>query len=272
MQSLISEFHETCLSRRFVFGFYVTVVCGDQSLGGRSSSGRERIQGRGSTRIASGVQLDPRDQSRPFFQSDSKAIVHFEKEKSSITSFGGDKGTDFLKVKKRYSNKSYTFGMEQESESRKALLTTLESDAIPQSGAKTIKVNGEVVLSVASKSELKKSGKADIKVGEKFEVARHTFTIEKAGKPKWGEDKLEVTLESSVDLKSYRKVVFYDAEGKEVESKRGMWSSMGMFGKKTYKTSFTFKEEPKQLVLGLDEWTDLEAVKVPLDLTVGAGL
>ncbi|MGB0143747.1 MAG: hypothetical protein ACPGJR_01445 [Akkermansiaceae bacterium] len=207
-----------------------------------------------------------------FFQSDSKAIVNFEKEKSTITSFGDDKGTDFLKVKKRFSNKSYSFGMKQESESRKALLTTLESDAIPQSGAKTIKVNGEVVLSVASKSELKKSGKADIKVGEKFEVTGHTFMIEKAGKPKWGEDKLEVTLKSSVDLKSYRKVVFFDAEGKEVESKRGMWSSMGMFGKKTYKTSFTFKEEPKQLVLGLDEWTDLEVVKVPLDLTVGAGL
>jgi hypothetical protein len=205
-------------------------------------------------------------------QSDDKAIVFFDKDKSTITGFSDDKGFDFLKVKKRFSNKPFSFGMEQESESRKALMTTLESDGVPQSGATTINVTGELVVSVASKSELKKSGKVAIKKGEQFEVAGQVFTIDQAGKPKWGEGKLEITLKSSVDLKGFRRVVFYDADGKEIESESGMWSSMGMFGKKTFKASYTFKTEPNVMLVGLDEWTDLEELKVPLKLKVGAGL
>ena len=205
-------------------------------------------------------------------QSEGKAIVNFDEEATKITSFADDKGTDFLKVKSRFSSKPYSFEMAQESKSRKVWMTTLASGGVPQSGANKITVAGELVLSLASKSELKKSGKVSLEKGGKFEVAGHTFTIDKIGKPDWGDDKLEVTLKSSVDLKSFRKVIFYDADGKELESKRGMWSSMGMFGKKTYQTSYTFKVEPKTLILGLDQWTDLEVVKVPLDLKVGAGL
>jgi hypothetical protein len=162
--------------------------------------------------------------------------------------------------------------MGQKSESGKALMTSLESDALPASGATSITVAGELVLSLASKSELKKSEKVAVKEGEKLVVAGQTFTIEKAEKPKWGEGKLEVTLKSSVDLKNFRRVVFYGPDGRELESERGMWSSMGMFGKKTYKTSYLFKVKPEELVMGLDAWTDLEVVKVPLDLKVGAGL
>ena len=205
-------------------------------------------------------------------KSDDKAIVGFDKEKSTLSRFGDDKGTDFLKVKRRFSDQPFSFGMEQESESRKALMTTLESDALPVSGATSITVAGELVLSLASKSELQKSEKVAVKKGVKFVVAGQTFTIKEAEKPKWGEDKLEITLESSVDLKSFRRVVFYGPDGKEIASERGMWSSMGMFGKKTYQTSYRFKVKPEELVMGLDAWTDLEVVKVPLDLKIGAGL
>jgi hypothetical protein len=205
-------------------------------------------------------------------KSDDKAIVGFDKEKSSLSRFGDDKGQDFLKLEKRFSDRAFSFGMEQESESRKALMTTLESDALPASGATRITLAGELVLSLASKSELKKSEKAAVKKGQKLVVAGETFTIKDAEKPEWGEGKLEITLESSVDLKSFRRVVFYGADGKELESERGMWSSMGMFGKKTYQTSYRFKVKPEELVMGLDVWTDLEVVKVPVDLKIGVGL
>lgn len=205
-------------------------------------------------------------------KSDEKAIVGFNKEKSTLSRFGDDKGKDFLKVKRRFSDRPFSFGMEQESESRKALMTTLESDALPASGATSITVVGELVLSLASKSELKKSEKAAVKKGQKVVVGGETFTIKEAEKPEWGEGKLEITLESAVDLKSFRRVVFYGADGKELESERGMWSSMGMFGKKTYQTSYRFKVKPEELVMGLEVWTDLEVVKVPIDLKIGVGL
>lgn len=204
--------------------------------------------------------------------SDEKAIVSFDQDESKIVSFGDDKGTDFLKAKNRFSSRPYSFGMADFSESKMTMMTEIESPGVPAKGAMTLAVKGELKVSVASKSSLKKSAKVALKKGEKIEVGDVTLTLGKVGKPDWGDDPLEVSLKGSVDLKNFREVIFYGEDGKEIESKRGSWSSMGMFGKKTYEVSYQLKKKTSQIVLGLEVWTDLEVVTVPLDLKVGAGL
>lgn len=205
-------------------------------------------------------------------QSDGKAIVGFDDDESKITLFSDDKGTDFLKAKSKFSRKPYSFGMIEKSESGKAMMTDLKSPGIPATGAMAINIEGELKVSVASKSKLVKSEKVPLKKDAKIVVGEHTVEIQKFGKPSWGDEKLEISFKAAVDFRQFKRVVFYDGEGKEIEAKPGMWSSTGMFGKTTFRASYKLKEKTEDLIMGFEVWTDLEEITVPLKLKVGVGL
>ena len=79
-------------------------------------------------------------------------------------------------------------------------------------------------------------------------------------------------MKSNFDLEEFRKVVFYDGDGKEIASERGSRSSMGFLGKRTHRTSYRLKRKTDDLILGLEVWTDLEVKKLPLKLKLGVGL
>jgi len=127
-------------------------------------------------------------------------------------------------------------------------------------------------VKTGSESKVTKSKKVPVKKGAKFVVGEHTFEIANFGKPKWGDDPFEIELKSKVDHKDFKEFIFLDEKGKKIESKESGWSSGGMFGKRSYKVTFKMKRKPKQLVLGLDSWTDAKDEKVPFKVELGAGL
>lgn len=204
--------------------------------------------------------------------SKDKAIVNVDKDGSKVTALADEEGTDFTKAKGRFGRGGAKFGFPNFSDDQKAMMVDVESAGIPAKGSKELNLKGELAIAVASKSEMKKSKVVELKKGAKVVVGDHTFEVEKTGKPDWGEDPLSISFKSSVSHKDFKEVVFHDAEGNVIESSRSSSGSMGMFGKRTYTVTFNLKKKVDKIILGLDEWSDLEVIKVPLDLKIGTGL
>ena len=204
--------------------------------------------------------------------SEGKSIVKLDEEASTFTAFSDDKGTDLLKTKSRFSNKAVQFSMAKIAEGGKALGVSVETEGLPAKGAMSLTLKGELAVSVASKSELKKSAELIVKEGESFELNGQEIKIKTAEKPKWGDDELDLTIVSKKSLKDYKSVIFYDAAGKKVKFKRKGSSWGGFNGNMSYSLTLGFEKKHQKLVMGAEIWTDLEAVKVPLDQKIGVGL
>ena len=204
--------------------------------------------------------------------SSDKAIVKLDEEKSKVTVFSDDQETDLIKVKGRFGRKSGVFRMTSEAKDGKAIITHVESSGVPKKGAKNLTLKGGLVVSLASKSKEVRSGLTVLKKGEKLVVGEDAFEVNSLGKPDWGDDPIQVELKSSVSYKDFKGFHFYDSEGNKVESNRSGSGSMGIFGKRTYTVSFNLKKKVDKIVLAVDEWSDLEIVKIPFDFTIGAGL
>ena len=205
-------------------------------------------------------------------KSAEKSIVLLDKDGSKVSTFGDDKGTDFTKIKSRYSSRSVSFGFPQESKDGKALMVEVSSDGVPAAGAGYLMLKGELVVSVASASKLTKTKKLPVKKGTEVTVGEKAFKMSEAGKPKWGDAPLAITLEGKVSPKQFKEIKFFDVKGKEIEADESSSGSSGMFGKMTYTVTYNLKKKVEKVIVGFDEWTDLEVIKVPLDHKIGAGL
>ena len=205
-------------------------------------------------------------------KSKGKTIIGMNEDDSNVVVFSDDKGTDFTKVKRRFSRKSVGFGFPRLSEDGMALIAEVESSGIPQKGAQSVLLKGALLVSVASKSTLSKSEVTELKKGVKLTVGEQSFEVTKSGKPQWGDDPWSIELKSNVSHKAFKAFKFFDAKGEEIKADKNGSSSMGMFGKRTYTVTFNFARKVDKIVLGLDGWTDLEVVKVPFDVTVKVGL
>ena len=204
--------------------------------------------------------------------SSDKAIVKLDEEKSKVTVFSDDQETDLIKVKGRFGRKSGVFRMTSEAKDGKAIITHVESSGVPKKGAKNLTLKGGLVVSLASKSKEVRSELTVLKKGEKLVVGEDAFEVNSLGKPDWGDDPIQVELKSSVRYKAFKGFHFYDSEGNKAASHRSGSGSMGIVGKRTYTVSFNLKKKVDKIVLAVDEWSDLEVVKIPFDFTIGAGL
>jgi len=204
--------------------------------------------------------------------SSDKAIVKLDEEKSKVTVFSDDQETDLIKVKGRFGRKSGVFRMTSEAKDGKAIITHVESSGVPKKGAKNLTLKGDLVVSLASKARELRSELTVLKKGEKLVVGEDAFEVNGLGKPDYGDSPIQVELKSSVSYKDFKGLHFYDSKGNKIESDRSGSGSMGIFGKRTYTVSFNLKKKVDKIVFAVDEWSDLEVVKVPFDFTIGAGL
>jgi len=204
--------------------------------------------------------------------SKEKVIVGIDEDGSTIAVFGDSEGTDFREAKSLFGRGGVKFGFSDLSDDKMALMTEVESAGMPARGTKEILLKGELMAAVASKSALTKSKLVEARKGVKILVGPHSFEVDELGKPDWGKDPLSITLTSSVNHEDFKAFQFFDAEGKEIETKRAGSSSMGIFGKRTYGVTFNLKRKVEQFALGLDRWTDLEKIQVPFDFKIGTGL
>jgi len=204
--------------------------------------------------------------------TDDLSIVGLNQKESRLTKFTDDQGTDFLKVKNRFSGKAIKFGWVEVSQDAKALGTTIESDAIPAKGSQSLILQGDLVVTTGSKTEKVQSGTIALKEGAQIEVGGFSFKIKEIDQPRFGDAKMSLTLETQKNMDELKEIQFFDESGKEIESSKGGSGSWGFGGKMTYSRTYELRKKVSELEIGIIRWADLKEVKVPLDLKIGVGL
>lgn len=194
---------------------------------------------------------------------DKKKIVSINRDKSKLENFGDNVGTK-MKAGLEHFPKIAKDGS--------AAVIDISGDKPLARGAELIVAKGTIQLSVASKTNAKRSKLVAVRKGSKVDLGKNfAFEISDAGKPDWGEDPLSITLKISRDIPEVAKVRFFDEEGEQIEASQAGSSRGGFFGKVTVTRDYNLKRKVGKVFVEMDIWTDLEEKTVPFDLKVGVG-
>jgi len=194
-----------------------------------------------------------------FLKTDGNSLVKLDQGKSKVT-VCGEKGDCWF------------FGSSSITKDGKMLRLEVGADGAKPADGKII-VDGElVVISATGKGQIS-TGMIEWKKGGSVQFPKDsglpTFEIEETGKPKWGDEKWEVTLKCSQDFERFVSVKFVDDQGVEHKGSRGSWSSMGFLGKKTVTVSYKAPEVLTKAKMVVEYWDGLKEEKVPVNLTIG---
>ena len=191
----------------------------------------------------------------------NKQIIGFEKNKSKVTIFDGS------------GDLGGKFGIWNEaSKDGKVMRIEVSTEKLPAASASTLTLSGSLELVVASKTETQTTEAKALKKGDKIKMSEgFSFEIASIGKPKWGNDPLEVILKWKRKVPELAAVRFYDKSGKLIKSSKEGSSSIGIAGKYTVTRSYKLKKKSNFLKIEMDLWIDAEKVTVPIKMDVGIG-
>ena len=194
-----------------------------------------------------------------------KKFIGFLKDSSKVTFMDGD--TDL----------GGKFGFwDKISKTGTAMKLEMQSKKLPAKGAASIQVKGNIGVMVASKADTKALGPREFKKGDKLDLGDDfQFTIDSIGKPKWGNDPLQVVFKwkrkKPGKVPELKEVRFFSEDGQLIKSSRGGTTWGGFAGTYTTTVSYNLKKESKILKIEMDIWVDAEKVTVPLNLSVKLG-
>jgi len=203
-------------------------------------------------------------------------LVAFDREASKVTAFIDDKGKDLTKseVKNNFGRDAAAFEMMPTiSKDGKQCSAEVSAPGVPTRGCATLTVSGEAALQVATQKKDFTAEKVALKPGTRISAGAIGFTIERAGKPEWGdEDGFSVALQAKQKLDSIADVQFFDAAGKQIEANRTSTRSMESMNDVTVTWTYRLKSKVDSAKIVFWYWTDKRKITVPINLTIGMGL
>lgn len=198
--------------------------------------------------------------------SKSGGLVAFDEEGSAFTAFKDDKGTDLLAKKKNAMTPLFG-GFPRLSEDRSLLEIEADAPQVPAKGSTKIIATGTLSISCASQKNTV-SQAVKLANGAKVTLGAISFSIEKVGKPEWGEEPLQIDMRSSDDLSAIAALTFTKADGSAIKATRGSsWSGGG-----TSEWNYLLGEKVDAVTITATIWTDLKKQQIPFDLTIDVGL
>lgn len=197
-------------------------------------------------------------------------LIGFDADASKLDEMTDDKGNSLLS--KEGSGRSGFSAWPKIGEDGKAALVEIDAGNTPAAGSNAIRLKGTLVFSSASDKKTYKQDNVALKPGTKFEAGPIPMTVKEAGKPEWGDEPLEITLEANKNLDSLASVRFLDAEGNEIEASDSGSSSMTFGDEVTVNRSYKLGKMVDTATIEMTYWTDLKPLEVPFDLTITVGL
>ncbi len=188
---------------------------------------------------------------------------------SRVKEIGDDTGGDLFVG--GGDSRQTSFGqMPQLAKDASAILVEVDNPKCPTKGAKSIHLEGKLVLNTANGTEQKKA-ECKLAEGEKFEMAGLSIQIEKAGDSGWEEMPLQITLKSNKSFETIADWKLQDEAGADVKTQvSGHWS----FGSGNEATHQLILNVGKKLAKGTfvcECRKDLKKANVPFKLDVGIG-
>ena len=215
-----------------------------------------------------GVRLDV------LVTSDEGGIIKLDDKKSKITKLADDKGTDLLKKPAGNDDSFGGFGpigpFAKVSKDSKACLLNVDGKTVPAAGAKSLLLEGTLVLTVAKGKETLKQEKVELRKGADFKLGGVGFKIDSVGKPDFGDAAMQLSL-STKEGSKVAQVRFLDAAGKEIDAKSAGSSSMSFGDDTSYSWNYDFKQEVKVATIEVSLWKQVVNLDVPVKVSVSVG-
>ncbi len=153
----------------------------------------------------------------------------------------------------------------------KACIAELNGKSLPIKGATHVLASGTLVLNCADRKETIQHKNIALKKGTKL-PGDIPFTISNVGKPDWGNDALQITLAAQQDLASIAEIKFFDAQGKEIKSRRAGTASTRSGTAVSVWRNFNLKKKVDVVTIAITYWTDMRIVKVPFNVKTSVGM
>ncbi len=208
-----------------------------------------------------------------FVKSPEGGLLELDRKASTLKKLADDKGTDLLKASKSSAFGQRGFGMSTNiSKDGKACMLELVSKAVPAKGATEIVASGTMIFKCATTKKTFTDKNVALEAGSKIEAGAIPFEITKAGKPKWGDAPLEITLKTNTEMSRIAAIKFFDAAGKEIPSKSAGGSTMRMGDQVTIEKNFRLEKRAATATVSIVYWTDMKKLEVPFDIKATLGL
>lgn len=200
-----------------------------------------------------------------------KLFIGMDGKNSQLVSFTDNKGTDLLKRSGKFSISGLD-AFPKFSKDGHVCVFDVRGSMIPAKGATSVRVKAIVVLKYGEGEKTAVQKDLKLKKGSKLTVGPVPWTIEKVGEPDYGNAALGITVTGSVSHATIKKLVFLDADGKEVEHSIGARFSSGARNHMTYNVTYNFKKKVDVVTVKVIYFEKTEIVTIPIDLEVGVGL
>jgi hypothetical protein len=197
-------------------------------------------------------------------------LIAFDEDASKLAVFADDKGQSLL-TKGTFMSPGFST-WPKFSQDGKAALIEINGGAVPGDGAREVKAKGTMVFTAASEKKTFTQTGVQLKAGVMIEAGPIPFKITKTGKPDWGDEPLQITLEAKQDTDRVASVRFLDGGGNEIESSGAGSSSMRFGDSVTIETSYNLGKRVDAVTVEITYWMDMKAIEVPFDVTVTVSL
>ncbi len=163
-------------------------------------------------------------------------IIALNVEKSRLSSFTDDKGTNLLEGTNP-GNSGFDM-IPQISKDGKAMLIGINSPNLPVNDATTISASGTLSVMLAHEQKTETLKDVELKIGQKIKMGSVMFEITRLGKPDWGDAPLQVTFRAEGGTSSIASIQFIETDGKALKVNEHI-SKMNQEGKEIKEKKLT---------------------------------
>ncbi len=201
------------------------------------------------------------DDTRNFIKLDAKA--------SKLSAFLDNKGTDLAKTKKKGwgSSPNWLGSFPKITDDQHAVRFEIKSAACPTKGATKLTVGATMVLLAGSDLTTEKQIDVEFKLDGKITIGPVPFEIKRIEKG-WGSWERAVTLFTNQPVDGIKSIKFFDAEGKEIESKQTSKSTSN----KNINLTYSLKKKVDKATIEIQYYQKVETLNVPVKRDIGVGL
>jgi len=193
-------------------------------------------------------------------------IIALDEDKSKLTAFTDDKGTDLGGGKAEFDS------FPKVSEDGMFGILELKGAGLPAVGATRISAKGTLAVTLGGKTATTKSKPLAVAKGTKFTLGDYKFEISETGQTGDDEKPLSLTLQAKQNLDGVAAIRFFGEDGKEIEASANGSSSSGFNNSVTVEKYYALATKAKSIVVEIDAYTDIKVRNVPFDVTTGLGM
>ena len=206
-------------------------------------------------------------------EAKGKGLLKLDGPACTLAAFADDKGSDLkTKVSRGFLGQPGWLRSVSIDKDKQSCLVQVHTPILPDKSAGKVSVDAILGFTCGGKTKTVEVKDVALVKATKIEGAPLPLLISEAKESKYQKGKFQVTIQSDQSLDAIKTLTFLGADGKEIAARSSGTMRMGFGGKYTFSTSYLMDKQVEKATLRIEHYVDMQAVTVPVKLSVGLGL